>query len=695
MSRTRKNERILKTDRISLGVCYYPEQWPESLWEEDLSRMREAGIETVRVAEFSWNLTEPREGVYNFTFWDSFLQLCAAHGMKVIFCTPTATPPAWLSGKHPEILNCDENGLPWHHGSRRHYNYNSPVYQEYVRRIVTVLAQHYGSNPAIVGWQIDNEVNCELNRFYSAADDRAFRLYVREKYGDLDTLNEAWGTVFWNQTYTDWEEVHIPYRVPSGGVNPHLHLDYLRFISESARRFVKLQSDILRKYIAPGVFITTNGLFDNLDNHAMTDESLDFIMYDSYPNFAFDMYSDPMHSKNLNDRGSSRSLSEVRSISPIFGIMEQQSGANGWNSRMEAPAPKPGQLKLWSLQSIAHGADYVSYFRWRTAPRGTEIYWHGILDYDNRDNRKLSEVKETAELIRHFENAAGARFQAAFAVLRDYDNNRDAALDRWHARLEEQSMLGIFRASQLTHTPMDYCYLREETQVEELAAYPVLIYPHPAMITRKQVRLLTGYVEAGGTLILGCRAGYKQENGHCVMMPAPGLLAELAGVQVKEFTFRGPADEENFIRLLAAPSQVKETRLEAPVFSDILEAKGEDAEVIGCFGTDYYRGEPALIRHPVGKGVVYTLGTAFSEQNTRVLLSIAGVLSPWKDSIRVPETCELAVRASGEGFFFFVLNYMGTEAEVFLKKSFENVETGEQLFGQVTLPPFGVLVLKS
>ena len=683
-----------KSDRISIGVCYYPEQWPEDLWEEDLSRMKAAGIAAVRVAEFAWNLTEPSEGQYRFDFWDRFLGLCEQCGMKVIFCTPTATPPAWLSHKHPEILNRDENGLPYRHGSRRHYNYNSPVYLEYVRRIVTVLAQRYGNHSAIWGWQIDNEVNCELNLFFSEADNTAFRRFAREKYTDLDTLNEAWGTVFWNQTYTAWEQVGIPYRVPGEAVNPHLHLDYLRFISDSARKFVKLQSDILRKYLAPGVFITTNGIFGHLDSHAMTEESLDCIMYDSYPNFAFGLGTDPMHARDLNDRKWSRHLSEVRSISPVFGVMEQQSGAGGWNGRMESPAPKPGQLRLWTAQSIAHGADYVSYFRWRTAVRGTEIYWHGILDYDSRDNRKLAEVHQAAALADALKEAAGSRYQAAFAVLKDYDNIWDAETDRWHGRLEEESSLGIFAAAQKSHTPMDYLYLREETELSELQAYPLLFAPHPAIVTEKQARLVSRYVEEGGTLILGCRCGYKQENGHCVMRPAPGLLAELAGCNVREWTFRGPADEPNGICLEQKVHKVKEMVLDAPVFSDILEVTDPAAEVLGRFATDYYRGAPALVRRSFGKGTVYTLATVFSEQNTRALLAMAGVLSPWEHSITLPESCELAVRANGNGFFYFVLNYMGTEAEVFLKKSFENAETGENLFGQVKLPPFGVLVLK-
>ena len=424
--------KILNGESITLGTCYYPEHWKEELWEEDLTRMLENGIQTVRIAEFAWNKIEPREGEFDYSFFDRFLDLTDRMGMQVIFGTPTATPPAWLTTKYPEVLNARQDGVLYRHGARRHYNYNSPVYQELSRRIVEKAASHYAGRRSVVGWQIDNELNCELSEFYSESDTLAFREFLKKKYRTLDRLNEAWGTVFWNQTYTAWEEVYVPRTTCSDSTNPHEVLDYLRFISDSCCRFAKMQSDILRKYIKPGDFITTNGLFGNLDNHRLREESLDFMTYDSYPNFAYclDAYreEDP-----VKDRKWSRNLAETRAVSPVFGIMEQQSGANGWNTRMEAPTPEPGQLTLWTMQSIAHGADYVSYFRWRTATMGTEIYWHGILDYSGRDNRRLAEVHSVYEKLQKIRPVAGARYEARVGILKDYDNIFDSQLDVWHS----------------------------------------------------------------------------------------------------------------------------------------------------------------------------------------------------------------------------------------------------------------------
>ena len=673
-------DKVIKEDKVTMGTCYYPEHWDKSLWREDLNRMLKTGIEEIRIAEFAWSKFEPTEGNYTFKFFDEFMDLVEEIGMKVIFCTPTATPPAWLTESYPEVLNCTMDGAPFRHGARRHYNYNSPVYQNFTKEIVDKIAGHYGRHPSIIGWQIDNEINCELDEFYSQSDDIAFREFVKKKYGNLEAVNDAWGTNFWNQTYTRWEEIHLPGRVVSNSTNPHRVMDYIRFISASACHFVKMQSDIIHKYKKEDDYITTNGMFSNLDNHKMTDQALDFYMYDSYPNFAYCLGEDPKHSTDLNDRKWSRNLCEVRSISPNFGIMEQQSGANGWNTRMEAPAPKPGQLTLWTMQSVAHGADFISYFRWRTCTMGTEIYWHGILDYSNRDNRKLAEVKEVSRKFKQIEEVAQSRYQAAFGVLRDYNNIWDAKLDKWHQKIEKVSIKGIFNASSLTHTPMDYVYLLESTTVEELLNYPVLFYAHPTILTNKAVTLLSDYVIQGGTLVLGCRTGYKDETGQCVMLKLPGLLQKLSGTDVIDYTFVGPADDVSYV-------DWEGTKIEAAVFNDILEPI-DDAEVLGTYTDNYYKGKAGLIRQKSGKGKVLYFGGAFTQGAVEVFLDKLGIIRPYETLICLPETCELAVREKKGVQYFFVLNYSADETEIELKVPMTDMYENAAVSGHILLNPY-------
>ena len=682
-----RKEQNFRWKELNLGTCYYPEHWDSTLWAEDLQRMLSAGIGTIRIAEFAWSKFEPREGEFTFTFFDEFLDVAEKAGMKVIFGTPSATPPAWLTEKYPEVLNAKIDGTLYRHGMRRHYNYNSPKYQELVSRIVDRIGAHYAKRPCIIGWQIDNEINCETAEFYSESDTVAFRRFLKDRYGTLDALNKAWGTVFWNQTYTEWEEIHVPRPTIHNSTNPHECLDYIRFVSDSANRWCKMQADILRKYVKPGDFITTNGMFGSLDNHRMTDEALDVYTYDSYPNFAFCMDRDPKHSTGLNDRAWSGHLTEVRSICPHFGIMEQQSGANGWNTRMEAPAPKPGQMKLWTMQSIAHGADFVSYFRWRTVTQGTEIYWHGILDYDNRDNRKLAEVKDIHQRLKAIGETAGSVYRAKAGLLRDYDNIWDSQVDTWHKRLAYSSEDEIFYAAQISHTPLDYVWMLESTEVSELAAYDVLFYPHPEILTQSRADLLRAYVEQGGTLVLGARTGQKDIHGQCVMAPMPGLLAPLTATDVSEFTFVGPADE---------PQTMKWNGRSLPtgLFSDILDITGENAKVLASYEKDYYQGRSALIETTTGKGRTLHFGGSFTRETAAAIMEYTNVLAPCDDMIALPDSCELAVKEKDGQTWLFVLNYSAEAQEIEIKKEATDLDNGQKVMGKIRLTGFETKVYR-
>ena len=669
---------------MTAGVCYYPEHWPKEMWRDDLRRIRESGISVIRIAEFAWTIFEPVEGTFSFDFFDEFLAVAEEEGIKVIFGTPSATPPAWLTERYPEVLNARKDGVLLRHGGRRHYNYNSPVYRKLTARIVEQLARHYGQHPCLVGWQIDNELNCETSEFYSEADHAAFRSFLKEKYGTLDALNTAWGTVFWSETYTDWEQLHCPRPVINNGDNPHLMLDYRRFVSASCLSFAGMQAEIIRKYKKPGDFITTNGLFGDMDNHKLQQDSLDIYTYDSYPNFAFEIDRDPKHSKDLNDRKWTRNLTETRSVCPHFGIMEQQSGGGGWTSRMEMPAPRPGQLTLWAMQSVAQGADFISFFRWRTCAFGTEMYWHGILDYDGRDNRKLAEVKDFISKMKTLDPVCGAENAAGFALLKDYDNIFDSETDIWHRRIASASEKEIFAASELNHTPYNIVYMKEETELAELAAYKVLVYPHPFIMSEKRAEVLKQYVANGGTLIVGCRSGLKDMNGKCVMLPQPGLLQELTGTDVRDFTYTSPNEDDIYAVWDGG-------KIMTPVFNDVLTPL-PGTEVLAAYGNGYYKGEAALTRHAYGKGQVLHLGSTFTREGFKELLAYAGALEPFREIVTAPEDVEVVLREKDGQRFLFVLNFMAEERTITLLRSGTLLYTGETVQGEVTLPAFGTAV---
>ncbi len=675
---------LINNGHPTLGTCYYPEHWDRSMWRKDLERMLEAGIETIRIAEFAWSKVEPTEGNFTFDFFDGFLDIAEELKMKVIMGTPTATPPAWLTNKYPEVLNASLDGRLYRHGMRRHYNYNSPVYQRLSSIIVQRFAEHYAPRKCVIGWQIDNEINCEVDVFYSESDTAAFREYLKAKYGTLNALNEAWGTVFWNQTYTAWDEIYVPGHAVHDEANPHLKLDYLRFVSDSANRWTKMQEEIIRPYLKKNDFITTNGIFGHLDYQKMARETIDFITYDSYPNFAYCLGMYDSSPENFRDRKWSRNLSEVRAISPVFGIMEQQSGANGWNCTMEAPTPRPGQITLWTMQSIAHGADFVSYFRWRTAAFGTEMYWHGILDYSGRDNRRLKEIKDIHKITESLKGLAGSMYEAKVGILRDYDNIYDAEYDLWHGRVEKISQKSLFETMQLTHTPFDYVYI-EGADIRRLSEYEVLFYPHPSIMDEKTLKILKEYVENGGKLIFGCRSAYKDKTGKCVQDNLPGLIAPLTGCDIPEYSLIAPD---------AGSVTVKwgNDTFEATEFTDLLQ-EASDGRVVAEYTTDYYAGSGAVTVKKTGKGEAYYYGSAFTQGAVRAFLDNTGVMSPYDDIIEAPDCVELALRRAADGRgYLFVLNYSKDETKIRLKKAAEDVINKRMTEGSVNIQGYGTFV---
>jgi beta-galactosidase len=683
----------LNLDRLQLGVCYYPEHWPAELWADDFRRMRELGFSVIRIAEFAWTIFEPEEGRFCFELFDRAIALAQEHELQVIIGTPTATPPAWLMHKYPEILNVTQSGVQYQHGMRRHYTYNAPIYRELSARIVRRMAARYGQHPAVIGWQIDNELNCEVNVFYSEADKVAFRAWAQQKYGSLAALNQAWGAVFWNQTYTDWAQVSLSGPTPSGSPNPHQALDEKRFFSDSAIAFAQLQSDILRE-LAPSHWVTTNGLFGHLDSHQLTDDALDFMSYDSYPNFSTILSSIMPNAGPdlLLDRRWSWMLSNTRSISPHFCVMEQQSGPGGWTNRIAQPSPKPGQMRLWTYQSIAHGADMVLYFRWRTATIGTEIYWHGINDYHNQPNRRVAEAAQIGrEIAAIGRRVVATQTVAQVAILNDYDNEWDGELDGWHGPYARQSTQALFAALQFQHIPVDSLQLRVMTSQHELSRYAVILYPHPTIMTDATAALLTAYVQAGGTLVFGARTGYKDPTGQCYMRPFPGPVAELCGITVADFTRIGPNESAPTLRWPDSSGPA----ITADAFNDILHVEAASAEVVAEYAGGYYAGAPALVRNRVGQGSAYYYGAVFNLEAATALITQLNLTSPVADWLDLPQPIELCIRedtATGERLIF-LLNYSHAAQTITLGKQATNLLTNESIQGSVVLAAFDVCIL--
>lgn len=312
------------------------------------------------------------------------------------------------------------------------------------------------------------------------------------------------------------------------------------------------------------------------------------------------------------------------------------------------------------------------------------MYWHGILDYDNRDNRKLAEVKDFYKKLKCLDEVCGADYTAAFGVLKDYDNMWDTNVDAWHRRVEAQSSEEIFIASEIYHTPYNTLYLSEDTDIRELQKYPVLIYAHPVIMTGKRAAILKEYVSNGGILIIGCRSGYKQENGKCVMLPQPGLLQEITGSDVRDFTFTSPAEQP-------VTASWNGQMIDMPLFNDIMEPV-EGGETLAFYENSYYAEKPAIIRKNTGKGYAIHFGSTFSRENMKVLLEYTGILEPFQAMLEAPQEVEVIQRVKGNKKYFFVLNYMGSEQKIVLKKQMRSLYDNVIANGEICMKPYETIV---
>lgn len=405
-----------------LGVCYYPEHWPEAMWADDAAKMVETGLTWVRIGEFAWSRIEPQSGVLQFDWLDRAIETLGAAGLKVVLGTPTATPPRWMLDKHPDMLAADENGNPRKFGSRRHYCFSHQGYIDECTRIARILGERYGRNPHVVAWQIDNEYGChDTTLSYSGAALRAFRHWLAERYDSIETLNQAWGNVFWSMEYRTFNEIDLPNQTVTEP-NPAHVLAFRRFSSDQVAAFNKAQVDKLRPLTDAPLLHNYMGRILDFD-HFKVGADLDIATWDSYPiGFLSDrLEADDAHKTAYLQQGDPDMQAFHHDLYRAIGrgrwwVMEQQPGPVNWAPYN--PAPLPGMVRLWTLEAVAHGAEVVSYFRWRQAPFAQEQMHAGLLTSNNHPAPALAEARQTADNLKKL--GAVQQVQAKVAILFDY-----------------------------------------------------------------------------------------------------------------------------------------------------------------------------------------------------------------------------------------------------------------------------------
>lgn len=675
------------------GVVYYPEQWPHSRWDSDLARISGLGMNVVRMGEGAWSVWEPEEGRYDFSLFDHALELCRQHNLKAIMGTPTYTPPAWLTERYPEVLRANFEGTRLAHGSRRHYNYTSPRYAEKARAVTEALGNHYRTHPAVIGWQIDNELNCHLDVSFAESDHRAFRAWCRQRYSTLAALNEAWGTAFWSQTYTDWDQLWLP-RPTVTYQNPSLLLDFHRFTSDAAIRFAATQYEILKR-IAPHQFVTHNAFhgMKKVDLPRLVQEAVDFLSYDSYPEFQVSDVDLPRH---FRDRFQSRYLAKVRGVSRKFVVLEQQAGPSGQiggalngNPDYLHPTPKPGQMRLWCWNSIANGADGLLFFRWRSLPYGSEAHWNGLLYHDERNTWRLEEAKRLgAEINRLSPVLLETGCVSPAAILYDFDNESHAEIESFTGQRRESSELAVYRALAERHLSVDRLALSKIGEARDLSGYQIVFFPHAHILTAADVRALQTYVEEGGTLVFGCWSAYRDRNHWCYDAAGRRFYEELVGARVADYTTVTPG-ETAAMRFRHSKSLV-----EAPVFHEVLTTEVESTTVLADYHSDYYAGRPAVTLHRKGRGRVIHFGSFFNHENAGALLDALEVRDPMRPWAEIPAEIDVIVRSNGAERFCFLLNFTGDPHQIHFKKPSMDLLGERPLEGQVNIPPYEVILAR-
>lgn len=653
------------------GADYYPEHWPEERWAQDARMMQEAGFNVVRMAEFAWTRMEPREGEFHFDWLDRAIALLAEHGIQTVLGTPTAAPPAWIMQAYPEAALVTEDGHPMTYGSRRNYCPTSAAYREHTRRIVQAMAQHYAGNPNVIAWQIDNEFG---GRCYCAACQRGFQQWLRARYGSLDALNAAWGTEFWSHIYTAWEQIPLPWAATRLH-NPSLALNYRRFMSDTYVDYQRLQIEILRE-LAPGQPITHNLMgfgYPNL-NYFDLAKDLDFVTWDNYPRF--------MGTPNLSNRGLAHDTMRGLKDKP-FWVMEEQGGPTG-NAVVNA-TPRPGEIPFWAWQAVAHGADGIVFFRWRTARFGAEEYWHGILDHHGIAGRRYHEVKAMgAALQRIGDQLEGSRVAGDVAMLLSYDARFAFQNQPHNPHLDYPNIFqGLYRA--VWERNLGVQIVSPES---ELRGYRLVIAPLLYTMDEDLAGRLRDYVAAGGVLVVTCRSGVTDMDNVIVDAKLPGLLAELCGVTVQEYD---SLDDGRTVALEGAGALAGATGA-GVAWADVLDAEG--ADVLARYAADYYAGEPAITARRHGKGLAVYLGAIPDAAMAGQLLAWLSQEADLQSPVQAPEGVEVTERVSEQGRFLFLLNGSQETRIVDLGAGGVDLISGDRVSGAVSLPPLAVRVVR-
>lgn len=656
------------------GGDYNPEQWPEEIWREDAKLMREAGVNMVSLAIFSWAKLEPRPGEFNFAWLDRVIDLLWTHQVSVCLATATASPPAWLARAHPESLPVDANGTRLSPGSRQHYCPNSRAYRAGGTRLIGELARRYSAHPAVALWHVNNEIGCHTFECFCDVCATDFRTWLRKRYATIETLNEAWGTTFWSQAYGDWEEIMPPRKMPSFR-NPGQVLDYARFMSGSLCDLLAGEVAAIRA-VVPDAKVTTNGLpFHRPADYHRWYREVDIAAWDSYPDPAGGLGEVQAAAFNHDlFRG-------LRGGQP-FMLMEQATTQVNW--RATNALKPPGQMRALSFSAVARGADAVMFFQWRASRAGAEKFHSAMVPhFGTEGSRVFREVCELGAELKKLSSVCGAPVPARVALLVSWEN-------RWALELESKPMAFDYAAivqhyySALWSLNVGIDVVHPDAPLE---GYAVVVAPALYQLTRSQAESLRAFVRQGGALVMSYFSGVADERDQIWLGGYPALLQDVLGLAVEEWQPLA-AGESN---ALIVPGRTE--AVACGKFCELLHLHG--AEVLATYAQGFFAGRAAVTCNRYGAGEAFYVATeadrtwlagVFDD-----LLRARAVLAP----VTAAPGVEAVVRVGAGMEFLFLINHQSTAAAVALGgwTAGHDLLSDRTCAGAMMLEPFDVHVI--
>ncbi|MEW1718263.1 beta-galactosidase [Streptomyces sp. NPDC093109] len=673
------------TGKIRYGGDYNPEQWPETLRDEDHRLFTRARIDTLTVGVFVWSLTQPAENVYDFSVLDGILARAAAEGRRVCLATGTAALPPWLARAHPEVNRTDFEGRRHRYGQRHSFCPSSPVYRAAAGALAGRLAERYAGHPALLAWHIGNEYGgaCYCERCAAA-----FRGWLRTAHGTLDALNDAWCTTFWSHRYTDWDEIEPPsaltehWRGPDHTAFQGITLDYLRFTTDALLGCFLTEKTAIREH-SPDTPVTTNlmGMYRPLDYHRWAPH-LDFASWDSYP----PLDAPPSVAALGHDL-----MRGLKDGAP-FWLMEQTPSTTA--CRDVNPLRRPGELRLASWQAVAHGADAVLYFQLRASRGACEKYHGAVIGHAGRDDTRV--FGEVSELGRELELlgdiSLAARTPARVALLFDWDSWWALEISDGPSRLVryQEQVHTYYRAAREAGADVDVVPV-----TAGLDAYDVVLAPTLHMVKGDLAARLEAVAARGGTVLATFLSGRVDVHDRAFLADVPGPLAPLMGIRVDEWDAR-PADTAHPVTLGGGEDPARTSEADARLVFEIVLPRG--AEPVGTYGADFYAGTPAVTRHRFGAGEGWYVATALDRPGVdlvvRRVLGRHGLIGPYADRPAV----ESATRVAPDGtHLHFLLNHASEPARLTAHVTATDLLTGRHIErGEpLTLDPRGVAVLRA